>query len=273
MNELIGLLPLAAGLLGAGVVAGLIAGLLGVGGGIVMVPAMALAFEIMGYDPNVYQHVAVATSLAVIVGTGTTSALAHHRRGAVIGDVLKIWGPAIVVASLIGGLVAGFFSGDLLRGIFGVVALFIALNIVLPVQRRLMARLGGSNLTNRVSAAFVGFVSALMGIGGGSLSVPTLAAFGFSIHKSVGTAAALGVLLAVPGALGFIVSGWQVAGRPPFSLGYVNIVAMVLIGVSAASVAPLGAALAHRLDQKRLKGVFALFLAVVGLRMLYQVLV
>ncbi|VAW14854.1 Uncharacterized UPF0721 integral membrane protein [hydrothermal vent metagenome] len=273
MSELIGLLPLALGLLAAGVVAGLIAGLLGVGGGIVMVPAMAFAFELMGYDPDVYQHVAVATSLAVIIGTGTSSALAHHRRGAVMGDVLKIWGPPIVVASLVGGLVAGLFSGDMLRMIFGVVALFIALNVILPVQRRMMSKLGGSNLTNRISAAFVGFFSALMGIGGGSLSVPTLTAFGNSIHKSVGTGSALGVMLAVPGTLGFVISGWGVAGRPPFSLGFVNIPALVLIGVAAASIAPLGAALAHRLDQKYLKLVFALFLAIVGMRMLWQVVV
>lgn len=273
MSVLVEYLPLILGLLAAGLLAGLVAGLLGAGGGVVMVPAMAVVFEIMNYDANVYHHVAVGTSLAVIIATGTTSTLTHYKHGAVMVDVLKIWALPIILASLAGGLMAGLFSGDVLRIVFGVLALFIALNVVLPVQRRLMAQLHSSKLTNRISAAIVGYLSALMGIGGGSFSVPTLAAFGNSMHKAVGTGAALGVMLAVPGALGFVVSGWDVAARPPFSLGYVNIPAMLLIGVAAASVAPFGAALAHRLEQKQLKLVFALFLAAVGIRMLWQALV
>ncbi len=273
MQNLIEYLPLVAGLLAAGALAGLIAGLLGVGGGIVMVPAMALAFEFIGIDASVYQHVAVGTSLAVIVATGTASAMAHYRRGAVMVDVLKVWGPFIVGGALAGGLMAGMYTGDALRIIFGVVALFVALNIVLPVQRRMMARLGDSLVTNRISAALIGYVSALMGIGGGSLSVPTLAAFGNSMHRAVGTGAALGVLLAVPGTVGFVISGWGAAGRPPLSLGYVNFPALILIGVLATLVAPFGAALAHRLNQRHLKGVFGLFLLAVGARMLWQALV
>ncbi len=272
MTELMSYVPLALGLLAAGAVAGLIAGLLGVGGGIVMVPAMALAFDLMGYDAGVYQHVAVGTSLAVIIATGTMSARAHHGRGAVMTDVLKLWAPFIVGASLLGGLMAGLYTGDVLRIIFGVVALFVALNVVLPVQRRLMARFSGSATTHRIMAAIVGYVSALMGIGGGSLSVPTLAAFGHPMHKAVGTSAALGVMLSVPGALGFVISGWAEAGRPPLSIGFVNLPALILIGAVASFVAPLGASLAHRLDQKQLKGAFAVFLVVVGLRMLYQAL-
>lgn len=270
MSELITYLPLVLGLLAAGAVAGLIAGLLGVGGGIVMVPAMAIAFQFMGFDADVFHHVAVGTSLAVIIATGTTSARAHHKRGAVMFDVLKLWAPFIVTASLLGGLMARLYSGDTLRIIFGVVALFVALNVVLPVQKRLMSRLSGSALTHRIVATFIGYISALMGIGGGSLSVPTLAAFGHAMHKAVGTSAALGVFLAVPGTIGFIVSGWGVDGRPPLSLGYVNIPAFLLIGVVASAIAPLGAALAHKLDQKQLKLAFAVFLFVVGVRMIVQ---
>ncbi len=272
MTLLMEYLPLVVGLLAAGALAGLMAGLLGVGGGIVMVPAMAVAFEIIGLSPNVYHHVAVGTSLAVIIATGLASARTHHSRGAVMVDVLKMWGPFIVGAALIGGLMARMFTGDILRIIFGVVALFVALNIILPVQRNLMAKLGGSVVTNRISAAFIGYISALMGIGGGSLSVPTLVAFGNSMHKAVGTSAALGVLLAVPATVGFIVSGWDVTGRPPLSLGYVNIPAMLVIGIMAASIAPFGAALAHRLEQKHLKRAFGAFLLIVGSRMLWQAL-
>lgn len=265
-----GYLPLVAGLLAAGAVAGLIAGLLGVGGGIVMVPAMAITFHFMGFDPAIYQHVAVGTSLAVIIATGTSSTLAHHRRGAVMMDILKLWGPFIVAASLLGGLMARLYSGDVLRLIFGGVAIFLAANVVLSVQQKLMAQLRESRLTHRISAFVVGYISALMGIGGGSLSVPTLTAFGHPIHKAVGTGAALGVMLAIPGSAGFVVSGWTVEGRPPLSLGYVNLPSLVLIGMVATFVAPVGAALAHRLDQKHLKRVFAVFLLLVGLRMIYQ---
>lgn len=273
MNEIMSFAPLVGGLLAAGALAGLIAGLLGVGGGIVMVPAMALAFSALGYDAGVYHHVAVGTSLAVIITTGFSSARAHHAKQAVMMDVVRMWGPPLVVASLAGGLMARMYSGDLLRAIFGVVALFVAINVILPIQQRLMAQLSESKLTHRISAAIVGYLSALMGIGGGSLSVPTLAAFGNPMRKAVGTGAALGVLIAIPGAIGFVVSGWDVAGRPPFSLGYVNLPAFALIGIVATIVAPYGAKLAHSIDQKRLKQAFAVFLFIVAGRMLYQAFV
>ena len=264
--------PLALGLLGAGVVAGITAGLLGVGGGIVMVPAIALTLEVMGYDQGVFQHVAVGTSLAVIIVTGLSSARAHHRRGAVMVDIVRLWAPTLMIAALVGGLMSRLYSGDVLRVVFGVVALFVALNIVLPIQRLLMGQLRDSPITHRLSAAFVGYVSALMGVGGGALSVPTLVAFGHQMHKAVGTGAALGVLIGLPGALGFVVSGWTVEGRPPLSLGYVNLPALLLVGLTASMCAPLGATLAHRLDQTVLKRVFAVYLLVVGARMILQAL-
>ncbi len=265
-------LPLIIGFLAAGALAGLTAGLLGVGGGIVMVPAMAFAFEMLGYDSEVYQHVAVGTSLAIIIVTGLSSARAHHRRGVVMMNIVRLWAVPIMIAALAGGLMARLYSGDVLRVVFGVVALLVAANIVLPIQRLLMGNLRDSPLTHRISAVIVGYISALMGVGGGSLSVPTLAAFGHPMHKAVGTGAALGVLIAVPGTLGFIISGWSETGLPPLSIGYVNLPALVLIGVVASLVAPMGAALAHRLDQVMLKRVFAVYLIVIGGRMIWQAL-
>ncbi|MBU1176276.1 MAG: sulfite exporter TauE/SafE family protein [Alphaproteobacteria bacterium] len=272
MEALVPYLPLALGLLGAGVVAGITAGLLGVGGGIVMVPAIALVLETMGFDKAVYQHVAVGTSLAVIIVTGLSSARAHYLKGVVMTDILRLWAPPMMVAALIGGLMARLYPGDVLRVVFGVVALFVALNIVLPIQRLLMGSLSGSPLTHRISATLVGYLSALMGVGGGALSVPTLVAFGHRMHKAVGTGAALGVLIAVPGTLGFIISGFTLEGRPPLSLGYVNLPALFLVGLTASLFAPVGAALAHRLDQVVLKRVFAIYLLVVGGRMILQAL-
>ncbi|MGV3491667.1 MAG: sulfite exporter TauE/SafE family protein [Devosia sp.] len=263
--------PFALGLLATGVISGIAAGLLGIGGGAIIVPALATALQVMGYDSDVVQHVAVGTSLAIIIPTGISSALAHDRRGAVDREVLKLWAPVIVAATLIGGLMAGLYSGDVLRVVFGVMALFIAANIVLPFQERLMGHLGGSKLTHRIAAAVVGYVSALMGVGGGSLSVPTLHAFGATMHRAVGTGAAIGVFIALSGTLGFAISGWSVEGRPPLSLGYINLPALVLIGVAATLCAPIGAALAHRLQQRTLKLAFAVFLGVVGLNMLWKV--
>ncbi len=269
---LAGYWPFVLGLMVTGVVSGVAAGLLGIGGGAIIVPALSNALLLLGYDADVVQHVAVGTSLAIIIPTGIMSARAHYKRGALDLKVLKLWAPFIVIGTFIGGLMAGFFSGDVLRIVFAVMAFVIAANIVFAFQTRLMGHLNGSAPTHRASAFVVGYISSLMGIGGGSLTVPTLVAFGATMHAAVGTSAAIGVAIAVSGTLGFIISGWSAAGLPPLSLGYINLVALVLVAVLAAVCAPLGAALAHRLDQKTLKYVFAAFLVAVGLNMLWKVL-
>lgn len=264
--------PFVVGLMITGVCSGVAAGLLGIGGGAIIVPALATALSAMGYDSELVQHVAVGTSLAIIIPTGVASARSHYKRGSLDSAALKLWLPFIVAGTFIGGLMAGLFSGDVLRIVFAVMAFMIAGNIVFGFQTRLMGHLHGSALTHRISASVVGFISALMGTGGGSLTVPTLVAFGATMHTAVGTSAAIGVAIAVSGTLGFVISGWGVAGLPPLSLGYINLVALLLVAVLAALCAPLGAALAHKLDQKTLKYVFAGFLVLVGLNMLWKVL-
>jgi len=270
LSNIWGLMPFIIGLLVTGVVSGVAAGLLGIGGGAIIVPALSAALLWLGFDSDVTQHVAVGTSLAIIIPTGIMSARAHHKRGAVDMEILKLWAPFVAGATFIGGLLAGFFSGDALRIIFGVMAFFIAANILLPFQERLMGHLRNSATTHRISATIVGFISALMGVGGGSLSVPTIHAFGATMHKAVGTGAAIGVFIALAGTLGFIISGWSVAGRPPLSLGYINVIALVLVGVTAALCAPLGAALAHRMQQRTLKITFAVFLMFTGANMIWK---
>jgi uncharacterized membrane protein YfcA len=269
-SNILGLMPFIAGLLVTGVVSGVAAGLLGIGGGAIIVPALSAALLLLGFDSDVTQHVAVGTSLAIIIPTGIMSARSHHKRGAVDVEILKLWAPVVAVATFLGGLIAGYFTGDVLRIVFGVMAFFIAANILLPFQERLMGHLRHSPLTHRISAAIVGFISALMGVGGGSLSVPTIHAFGATMHKAVGTGAAIGVFIALAGTLGFIISGWTVDGRPPLSLGYINVVALVLVGATAAISAPLGAALAHRLQQRTLKITFAVFLIFTGANMIWK---
>src|SRR5690554_798728 len=255
-----------------GVCSGVAAGLLGIGGGAIIVPALATALSAMGYDSELVQHVSVGTSLAIIIPTGVVSARSHYKRGSLDSAALKLWLPLLVAGTFIGGLMAGLLSGDVLRIVFAVMAFIIAGNIVFGFQTRLMGHLHGSALTHRISASVVGFISALMGIENGSLTVPTLVAFGATMHTAVGTSAAIGVAIAVSGTLGFVISGWGVAGLPPLSLGYINLVALLLVAVLAALCAPLGAALAHKLDQKTLKYVFAGFLVLVGLNMLWKVL-
>ena len=272
MEHLLTYLPLIVGLAATGLVAGTFAGLLGIGGGAIMVPALGLAFETLGFSSDASQHVAVASSLAIIIPTGTMSARAHWRRGAVDQAVLRLWAPFVLGGCLIGGLLARWFSGDVLRLVFGVMALFIALNIVTPFQQRLMGHLKGSPTTHRVAAGLVGFISALMGVGGGALSVPTIVAFGETMHRAVGTGAAIGVFIAVGGTIGYVISGWGASGLPPLSLGYVNLIALVLVGGLAALAAPWGAAIAHRLDQKTLRYVFAAFLVLVAINMIWKVI-
>lgn len=270
--NIVGYWPFVLGMLATGVVSGLAAGLLGIGGGAVIVPALSTALLWMGFDSDVVQHVAVGTSLAIIIPTGIMSARAHQKRGALDMEVFKLWAPFIVAGTFIGGLMAGWYSGDVLRIVFAVMAFVIAANIVFSFQTKLMGHLHGSKPTHRAAALVVGYLSSLMGIGGGSLTVPTLVAFGQTMHKAVGTSAAIGVAIALSGTLGFLISGWGVSDLPPLSLGYINIVALVLVGAMAAVCAPLGAALAHKLDQKTLKYVFAVFLVAVGLNMLWKVI-
>lgn len=270
MDQLLSYWPFALAMLATGAVSGVMAGLLGIGGGAIIVPVLATALAIMGFDADVVQHVAVGTSLAVIIPTGLASARAHYKRGAVDTKILKLWAPVILVATLAGGLMARWYSGDVLRIVFGVMAIFIAANIVLPFQQRLVGHLHSSPITHRIFAAIVGYISALMGVGGGSLSVPTIAAFGATMHVAVGTGAAIGVFIAISGTIGFIVSGWGVPDLPPLSIGYINLIALVFIGAMATLFAPLGAALAHRLQQRTLKLVFAAFLVLVGINMIWK---
>jgi uncharacterized membrane protein YfcA len=270
---IVGYWPFALGMLVTGVVSGVAAGLLGIGGGAVIVPALGNALLLMGFDPDMVQHVAVGTSLAIIIPTGIMSARAHHKRGALDMAVLRLWAPFIVAGTFIGGLMAGWYSGDVLRIVFAFMAFVIAINIIFAFQTRLMGHLRSSRPTHRGAAFVVGYLSSLMGIGGGSLTVPTLVAFGETMHKAVGTSAAIGVAIAISGTLGFLISGWDASNLPPLSIGYINLVALVLVGAMATACAPMGAALAHRLDQKTLKYVFAAFLFAVGLNMLWKVLV
>ena len=258
---------LASLLLAAGAIAGVTAGLLGVGGGIVLVPVLWNLFTALGVDESIRMHIAVGTSLATIIATSASSVRAHHRRGAVDFAFLRSWGPWIFVGVLAGTALAGYVRGPVLTLVFASVALVVALYMGLArPDWRIVERLP-VGAPKALLAAVVGAVSAMMGIGGGTLSVPILSLCGYPMHRAVGTAAAVGFIIGIPGAIGFVVAGWDQPDLPPLSAGYVSLLGFALIFPTSTLLAPYGARLAHRLNTRHLKRVFAVFLGFTALRM------
>lgn len=266
------LLPIIAGVVAAAILAGVMAGLLGVGGGIVLVPVLFWILSFIDFPTELSMHMAVATSLATIIFTSISSARSHHKRGAVDMALLKRWGPGLMLGALAGGLAARFIDPAGLKLIFGGIAILVAVNMATPRTLVIAGQLPGSRLVNGAMSLVVGLVSALMGIGGGTLSVPILSAFSFEIRRAVGTASAFGILIALPAMIGFVISGWGLPGRPPLSLGYVSLPAALLILPFTVTFAPLGARLAHSLDGIWIKRAFAIFLGITAVRMLLAAL-
>lgn len=263
---------LAGVLLCAGLGAGVLAGLLGVGGGIVIVPVLSSMLGLTGTGEDVAMHVAVGTSLASIIPTAISSNRAHYQRGAVDVDLLKSWAPAVAVGVLLGAALASVAKGAALSAVFGVVALGVALYMSLVPENVRLADHPPTGWLKNVIAATIGAISAMMGIGGGSLTVPTLALSNYPIRRAVGTSSAIGLVIAVPGALGFIAGGWGTAGLPALSLGYVNLLGLALIVPASMWAAPFGAKLAHSIPPVWLRRAFAVFLGLTSLKMLYKAL-
>lgn len=272
MHEFINqdLMTLTAMMLLTGAVGGLLAGLLGVGGGIVIVPVLDLVLASMGVDSSVRMHVAVATSLATIIPTAISSSRAHHAKGAVDMAQLKRWSIAIFLGAIAGVLIASRVTGDVLSAVFGVVALLVAIKMLLPLEGKHIAEAIPGGPGGQLLPFAIGGFSSMMGIGGGTLSVPTMTLFNFPIHRAVGTAALFGLLISVPATIAFVITGWNVPGLPTGSLGYVNLIGLAIIAPVSYFAAPWGARLAHSLSKRRLSILFGLFLAVVSARMLIR---
>lgn len=254
-------------LLSMGALAGILAGLLGIGGGIIIVPILALVFEGQGVSTDVLMHVAIGTSLATIISTSISSILAHQKRGAIYWDVFKAITPGIILGGLLGAVVAEMIRGEQLRLIFSIFMLLVAAQMIIArmpdPHRRLPGRFGLS-----VAGVTIGTISSLMGVGGGSMSVPYLTWCNVQVRNAVATSAAIGLPIAIAGTTGFVISGWGLADRPDWSVGYVNLPAFLGIVVASTLFAPAGAALAHRIPAKLLKRIFGGFLFLLGIRML-----
>jgi uncharacterized membrane protein YfcA len=254
-----------------GAVAGVLAGLLGIGGGLIIVPMLVFCFSWQGVDGTVLMHMALGTSMASIVFTSVASFRAHHKRGAVHWLVVRRIVLGIFSGTFLGTCVASRMPTSLLKGLFVVFLFYVATQLIIDrtpaPSRQLPGRAGMFAVGN-----LIGAVSSLVGIGGGTLSVPFMLWCNMSLHQAIGTSAAIGFPIAIAGTLGYLYNGWRHAGLPAHSWGFIYLPA--LIGLVCASVltAPLGAWLAHRLPVAGLKRVFALLLVVVGGRMLFGLL-
>ncbi|NDW01232.1 sulfite exporter TauE/SafE family protein [Salipiger sp. PrR002] len=256
----------------AGAVAGIISGLLGVGGGIILVPAFYYVFTGLGYEPNQLMQICVATSTGTIIVTSLRSVTSHHKRGAVSVELIKTWGPFIAIGSVLGVLAATVLRSHQLQLVFGIVGVCLGLYMLLGKKSwRLSDTLPGRGLS-AIYGGIIGFFSALMGIGGGSFTVPLLTAYNVPPHRAVGTSPGFGLLISIPGFIAFLLTGWEITGKPPGTVGYVNLPAVLLIMVTSLLTVPTGVKLAHSLSPARLRLVFALTVLVLAGNMLRKAL-
>jgi uncharacterized membrane protein YfcA len=259
-------------MLAIGAFAGVAAGLLGVGGGIILVPAYYYAFSSMGYESDGLMQICVATSLATIIVTSVRSVLSHHKKGAVEWSILRGWAPGIALGAVLGVLLASGLKSQTMMLVFGVVGVSVGLYMAFGRSEWRLGAALPTGIKRALVSPVIGFLSVLMGIGGGSFGVPLMTLYGRPIHKAVATAAGFGVIIAVPSTIGFLLSGWGDPTVPPFTLGRVNIAAFAVTVSMTLLTAPLGVKLAHKLDPKPLKRLFAGFIILMALNMLRKAL-
>lgn len=260
---------LIAELLLLGAATGFLAGLLGIGGGMVLVPFLTLLLGLQGFPAEYIVKVAVATSLATIVFTSISSVRAHHQRGAVRWDVVKLLAPGIVLGSLLGAQIAKALPSQILALAFALFVAFSATQMFIdrkPKPSRQLPR--GAGMLG--AGGTIGALAALVGAGGGFISVPFMVWCNVAIHNAVATSAALGFPIALAGTLGYVIAGWSLPDMPSGAVGFIHLPALIIIAAASVSTAPMGARAAHRLDVKQLKRVFALLLYVLAAYMLYK---
>jgi uncharacterized membrane protein YfcA len=264
---------LAVSLVLAGAVTGVLAGLFGVGGGAVIVPILYEVFRVIGVPEEVRMPLCVGTSLAIIIPTSIRSFNAHRAKGLVDLDILKIWAIPVVLGVIAGSFVARYAPPDLFKIVFVAVAVVSALRLLFASDRWQL----GDDMPGKALMTFyggvIGVLSALMGIGGGQLSSLFMTFYGRPIHQAVATSSGLGVLISIPGALGYIYAGWpKMDVLPPLSLGYVSFIGFLLFIPTSIWTAPIGARLAHQLSKRKLEVVFGIFLLFVASRFIWSLL-
>ncbi|MEO1729597.1 MAG: sulfite exporter TauE/SafE family protein [Pseudomonadota bacterium] len=256
-------------LLLAGAAAGFAGGLFGIGGGFVVVPALVLLFPVLGLGSDESAHIAVGTSLATIIFTSLRSTQSHAKRNAVDFGVLKSWAIWVVLGTALGTLIADWASGEQLARIFGFGVLTFAIYFLLPARMSEPVFSGMPTGMPRAGiAGTLGTFSALLGIGGGTLTTLTMTVCGSPIHRAIGTASGMGAIIAIPATIGFMIIGLGEPSLPWGSIGYVNLPAAAAIVLTSVLFAPLGVAAAHKLPPEILRRVFGLYLITVGVTMI-----
>lgn len=264
--------PVVLGLLATGVLAGLLAGLLGVGGGIVMVPALYFVFQHLGMEAKHAILLATGTSLATMIPTTLMTIRAQVGRGNVDFALLKVWSPFLLIGVLGGASLATHFGGTWLTALFGILALLVAANMLLRAKAKPLAQQLPGRGHQSLMAMIIGSVSVMVGIGGGTMSVPVLTSCNFPAHRAVGTSSAIGFIIAVPGAITMLLTGHTPVDAPFGSIGLVNLLGLACIVPLSMVFAPVGVAMGQKLNPVRLKQAFAVALALTGARMLMSVL-
>jgi len=264
---------LAVAILIGGVVTGLLAGLFGVGGGAIIVPVLYEIFRIVGVADDIRMQLCVGTSLAIIIPTSIRSFQAHRAQGNLPVGILKTWIVPIIVGVVSGGLLAAVAPASLFKSAFVVMAFMLSAKFLFPTNTwRLDKTLPGPPLM-WIYGIFIGFYSALMGVGGGAVAIVILTLYGQPIHTAVGISAGIGVIISLVGTTGFIIAGLpQQALMPPLSLGYVSLIGFALMAPMSAFAAPYGARIAHRLSRRKLEVAFGIFLFLVGVRFIISLI-
>ncbi len=255
----------------SGAAAGFFSGLLGIGGGLVVVPLLSIIFEAHGpMAPELVMHMALGTSLASILFTSVSSSRSHSRRGSVLWPFVRAISPAIAVGTLMGSLGSSSISGYGLKAFFVAFLFAVATQMLFDFYPKSRGAMPGKGALAGAGLV-IGGVSSLVGLGGGSMSVPYLRWCGADMHKAVGTSSAIAWPIAIAGTFGYVLTGWNAPGLPAYSLGFVSLPAMLGIACTSVFFAPLGAWLAHRLPVGTLRKAFAVFLYVTACRMLWGI--
>lgn len=258
-------------LIGLGCVSGFLAGLLGIGSGAILVIGLHAVFTHMGFVGAHLMHVCLGTSMAIIVCTGFSSARAHYRKGGVQMALVRRIGAGIVLGTIIAAVIVGQVSSHFLQVFFACMLVMLALMMWFNPAKKLAALEGEYHMpslpSSSIAGVVIGALSSLIGIGGATMSVPYMSFYHVPLHKAVGTASALGLVISVPAALGYMIVGWGAEDLPPFSLGYVNLLAWALIVPFGFMMAPVGAHAAYKMPVSLLRKFFALFLFVLAIKM------
>lgn len=256
-------------LLGTGAMVGLLAGLLGVGGGLIVVPILLYLLPQLGINNELSAHIAIATSMATIVITSIASVRAHNRHGTIIWWVFRAMTPGVIIGGLLGSYLTHSIPATHLKLIFGFFAMLIAIQMIVKLRPSAQISEPGK-VRLALSGTIIGTISSLVGIGGGSITVPYLSFWNTSMARSVGTSSAIGLPLSIAGTIGFIISGYHAPNLPPYSLGYIFLPAFLSIILVSTFTAQIGVKLAQKLSSKVISRIFATFLMIIAFDIFYN---